>query len=45
VILVILILFGGVGGYRYRVWQVPYSGGGLSLVVLMLIILVVLGYL
>jgi hypothetical protein len=44
VILVILILFGGVGGYRYGGWQVPYYGGGLLLVILLLIILVVVGY-
>ena len=39
-LVILLLVCGGVGGYRYGGWRTPYPGGGLSLIVLVL-----LGYL
>ena len=42
---ILLLVCGGVGGYRYGGWRSPMYGGGLGLVVVILLVLLLLGYL
>ena len=45
VVILVLLLFGGLGGYHFQGWNYggPYIGGGLGLVLLILLILALVG--